>query len=289
MSEIPLSTFSFGAICATTFCFQIIANPNIRHYTMNPYRVVYSHEVGRIISGVFFHGSLMHILMNMISFMAVGKSLEKFFGTPWMTATIIWSILLTSCIEILLALGGQLFGNRNLMYQHSLGFSGVLFHLATIECYRSPDSLRSIFGIMQVSSKFYPWALLFLTQILLPQVSFLGHLAGIISGISQSSGHLNAIMPSASFLRLCDDSQRLHWITSRESYVRTASNEAYSMFTNPSSGRSVLDDVWRVVCKCICDVIETIKVIVFGNVESNQNIQFNEESEQFIHSEAEMV
>lgn len=279
LSEIPLSTFCFGNICVATYCFQIFANPRTHDFTMNPYRVLFMHEYYRIISSAFFHGNLMHIGMNMLSFMALGKSLEKCFGTLWITITILWSIVLTSSIEMLIAFAAYMIGSEDLMNQHSLGFSAVLFHLLTLESYRSPDSLQSIFGMMRVSSKYFPWAILVVTQILLPQASFLGHLSGIVCGILQSCGQLNIIMPSASFLRQCDDSRRLQFISCRESYVRTAFDDAFFVFSNSSSARSGIASVANIVCKFIRDLLETIKYMVFGrDGGGNQNIQLTEET-----------
>jgi hypothetical protein len=43
-------------------------------------------------------------------------------------------------------------------------------------------SSRSVFGFFSVPAKLYPWVLLVLLQLLMPGISFLGHLGGILSG-----------------------------------------------------------------------------------------------------------
>ncbi len=43
-----------------------------------------------------------------------------------------------------------------------------------------PAGQRSIFGLFTVPAHLYPWALLVFWQLLMPQVSFLGHLAGVV-------------------------------------------------------------------------------------------------------------
>lgn len=46
------------------------------------------------------------------------------------------------------------------VYQHAVGFSGVIFTLALIESYRSTQPTRSVFGMVQVPTRLYPWVLL---------------------------------------------------------------------------------------------------------------------------------
>lgn len=50
--------------------------------------------------------------------------------------------------------------NPEYIEQHAVGFSGVLFTLAVIECHGSNVPYRSIFGFIRVPTKMYPWALL---------------------------------------------------------------------------------------------------------------------------------
>ena len=47
-------------------------------------------------------------------------------------------------------------------------------------CDAPPFPARSIFGLFTVPAKFYPWVLLVVWQLLVPQVSFLGHLTGLL-------------------------------------------------------------------------------------------------------------
>lgn len=49
--------------------------------------------------------------------------------------------------------------------QASVGFSGVIFTLALMESYRSTQPTRSVFGMMQVPTRMYPWVLLVLLSV----------------------------------------------------------------------------------------------------------------------------
>ncbi len=64
----------------------------------------------------------------------------------------------------------------------SVGFSGVLFAMAVEESSLSGSPTRSLFGIVTVPTKYYPWAMLVAMQFLMPNVSFVGHLAGLLCG-----------------------------------------------------------------------------------------------------------
>ena len=69
-------------------------------------------------------------------------------------------IYLTSCW--LLAYG--LHDIEWLLYQ-SVGYSGVLFALAALESFLSPAPNRTIFGLITVPTRLYPWALLLVLQV----------------------------------------------------------------------------------------------------------------------------
>ncbi|GIL85392.1 hypothetical protein Vretimale_10660 [Volvox reticuliferus] len=71
---------------------------------------------------------------------------------------------------------------RGAMYHGAMGFSGIIFGLVVWESALSPVPFRSIFGLFQVPIAWYPWALLLFCQLLVPEASFVGHLAGLMVG-----------------------------------------------------------------------------------------------------------
>jgi membrane associated rhomboid family serine protease len=68
------------------------------------------------------------------------------------------------------------------MHHCAVGFSGVVFGLVVVDTALAGGSHRSIFGLFTVPAALYPWALLAFWQLLVPQASFLGHLAGVTVG-----------------------------------------------------------------------------------------------------------
>jgi rhomboid domain-containing protein 1 len=270
LSNIPLSTSFFGAVCIFTYTLQVLLNPNIFHYTYNTQRILFYHEYYRIFTSPFFHESLLHIAMNMFSYMALGKSLETRFGTLYMFSTVLGSIIGTCLMQILLSfLASTILArdddkNHNLLNRHSIGFSAVLFHLLVLDSKCHPSaSFYSIANVVHVPAKYYPWVLLCLMQVLMPNISFLGHLSGILCGILQSNGFLQCCSPSIEFLRFCDDSQHLRFITSQQSYVQTpVGNDVFALFSNNRGTRVIAVDCFTRVCKVMRDVYSTARNVI---------------------------
>jgi membrane associated rhomboid family serine protease len=98
--------------------------------------------------------------MNMMSTLTIATWLEGQLGTIRLLITVLWSISLTSILYIIVAaLLYYSCGWVDLMNQHSLGFSGVIFHLSVLESNLGTRSSRSVFGIFEVPAHIYPWAL----------------------------------------------------------------------------------------------------------------------------------
>jgi membrane associated rhomboid family serine protease len=98
--------------------------------------------------------------MNMMSTLTIATWLEGQLGTIRLLISILWSIGLTSILYIIVAAFLYYsFGWVDLMNQHSVGFSAVIFHLSVLESHLGTHSSRSVFGIFEVPARVYPWAL----------------------------------------------------------------------------------------------------------------------------------
>ena len=86
-------------------------------------------------------------------------------------------------------------------YTDTVGFSGVLFAMAVDEASLSPFPTRSVFGLFSVPTRVYPWVLMLILQLVMPNASLLGHLAGIIVGFVHTWGLLGWAIPSLPTLR----------------------------------------------------------------------------------------
>jgi membrane associated rhomboid family serine protease len=277
LQNIPPATFAIISLCCAVYGCQLVMDPDVHHFTMNPRSVIHLHEYYRFITSTVFHGSLMHIGMNMMSTFAICGLLEARFGTLRHAMTILWAMLLTSATYTLVAfLLHALFGYEPLMYQHALGFSGVIFHLSVLECNLSNGS-RSIFGVFSVPSYLYPWALLLVLQFVMPNLSFMGHLAGILTGTLQSYGALDGIMVGEQYAKEMEGWAFLRPVTSRPNYVSAPTTSAADTTLLPRDGlvQAACKGVQMVV-KFGRDLLETLVYIVFGRGrEANSNIQIS--------------
>eukprot|EP00238_Polyblepharides_amylifera_P006462 CAMPEP_0196585262 /NCGR_PEP_ID=MMETSP1081-20130531/50055_1 /TAXON_ID=36882 /ORGANISM="Pyramimonas amylifera, Strain CCMP720" /LENGTH=337 /DNA_ID=CAMNT_0041906751 /DNA_START=417 /DNA_END=1430 /DNA_ORIENTATION=+ len=136
----------------------------------------------------------------MLAFIPLGSSLERTVGTAKYSYTIllfcVLSALLHSGLGWLMAVN-PVYPVPQEMYRCSMGFSGIIFGLIAMDTHDSNIRERSIFGFFTVPSKYYPWALLGLFQLLMPNVSFLGHLSGLLIGLLYAQGRLQWLLLSS--------------------------------------------------------------------------------------------
>ena len=139
--------------------------------------------VWRILSSFLFHGSLVHLVFNMVAFAGIGPMLERGLGS----FQLLWLILLLdvvgnalySVVGVVLS-AAPLLGRLRLGDECVVGFSGVLFGLIPVETAVRAVRSYSVFGLVSVPAAAYPWLLLAACQLLVRNVSFLGHLCGLL-------------------------------------------------------------------------------------------------------------
>jgi rhomboid domain-containing protein 1 len=220
--SIPLATLGIMALCIFVYAAQFVLDLELHHYTMNPHMIIHLQEYYRFITCCLFHDGLMHIGMNMMSAAAISTMLEKRLGTLQQIMTIAWAMLLTSSLYTLVSLFLHLFlGWNNLMSSHSVGFLGVLFHLLVMECNMTPHRSQSVFGFLSVPAYLYPWALLVALQMFMPNLSFAGHLSGILTGTLQSFGAFDFLFVSQAYLQEMEKWHSLSHLTTLPNFVAT--------------------------------------------------------------------
>ncbi len=259
LGSTPPATLAIMSICLIVYMFQITMNLDLEQFTMCPRLVIYLHEYYRFVTSALFHGSFIHVGMNMVSTFHLSTMLEKRLGTlPHLTTTL-GAILVTSMVYTLVAGAASfLFGYDDWMYQHSVGFSGVLFHFCVLECNMISNGPRSLFGIVHVPPPLYPWALLIILQMFMPNLSFLGHLSGILTGTLQFYGLLGVITIG----RDVDDWLFFASLSRLPGFVFTQTENRN--FQEPSALFHSMAGGCRSVRRIIGHVIETLSVCIFG-------------------------
>ena len=119
----------------------------------------------------------------MTSLLWKGIQLETSVGSVEFASMVAALLGLSQGITLLLSKGLLLFGNETAYYdQYAVGFSGVLFAMKIVLNAWSDDYVF-LHG-MVIPAKYAAWAELLLIQAFIPGTSFIGHLGGILAGLS---------------------------------------------------------------------------------------------------------
>ena len=219
LRNIPPTTLGVIAVCVSLFVIQNILGWDLSLFTMCPRMVLFTNEYYRVFTSVLFHANLMHIGMNMLSTAAISSALEKRLGTLRLLFQIWYAIFVTGAIYMLIAyIAYAVFGYDKWMYQHAVGFSGIIFYLSVLESLLHPGP-RSVFGVFSVPASVYPWVLLLVLQLIMPNLSFLGHLSGILNGTLEYHGVLDVLFVSDSFLADLESRPMMRKLVGLHSYV----------------------------------------------------------------------
>jgi membrane associated rhomboid family serine protease len=276
----PPITVAMIAVCVVLYVVQVLLGhpSNLASVTLCPQLVIYGSDYYRIMTSALYHANLMHIGMNMMSTAAVSSMLEKHMGSIPLLFTLLWSILLTSTVYVVIALMlSMLFSMDDLMSQHSVGFSAVLFHFCVLECNLFPHHSRSLFGFVNVPAYLYPWTLLIVLQFIMPNLSFTGHLSGIITGTLQSAGFFDVVFVSNEYMREMESWRMFSKLTAIPSFVsvpvammESSSRQQGAVAALVSAIRHGVGAVGRFVRH----MWQALVVIIFGRgAERNANIQ----------------
>mmetsp|Transcript_31999 Transcript_31999/g.51683 ORF Transcript_31999/g.51683 Transcript_31999/m.51683 type:complete len:267 (-) Transcript_31999:552-1352(-) len=176
----PVTTCVIAICCAIClYCFQ--KGLGYEDVGINLERILRG-EWWRMLTSSLTHISLLHLLFNMSSTWNLGF-LEVYLG-PWIyikysLILLFLSSLLTVGVYYVLA---DRFHMERYLRVYAVGYSCVVFGWMTISAILQPTSVLNFFGL-QLPISYAPFGSLILTSILVPQASFLGHLAGIIIGL----------------------------------------------------------------------------------------------------------
>ncbi|KAL3146812.1 hypothetical protein ABBQ38_014789 [Trebouxia sp. C0009 RCD-2024] len=187
MDQKPPVTIALVAVQVLLFAAPTdLANliPPISNACLHPYKVFEHLELSRILWSAFLHADESHIFYNMSSLLWKGAQLEPLLGSTkfalvllelLVSSHLIMVMLAKACVTFAPAFAGQYYNTC------AVGFSAVLFAMKVVLNSNSPG-WSSVAGI-SLPTKYVTWAELIYIQLLTPNASFLGHLAGILAGI----------------------------------------------------------------------------------------------------------
>jgi rhomboid domain-containing protein 1 len=248
LGQYPLVSFAITVVCILVYIASNLTNfgKAVSTFAIQPYAVILDLELYRIITCAYMHLSIMHIGMNMFSLFSIGTSLEAIFGSLRFFFLILVYTIVIGIVYLGLAVIEIFVWSPAGFYGSAAGFSGVLFAMAVDESALSVAPTRSVFGFFSVPTKLYPWVLMLVLSIIIPGVSLLGHLAGIIVGGMHTSGYLSWLLPSLSTLRKLEDQPWMRPLVRLEMY-RLVPTSDLVLERNSSASISLFSQVRQIL------------------------------------------
>lgn len=139
--------------------------------------------VNRLLLSSVIHVDDAHLYFNMVSLCWKGIHLEKEMGSVRFLKLVIYSVVTSHLLVVLSALALDLLDcdkSVSGMQSCAVGFSAVLFSLKYV--WNVDSSGQSFIYGLSVPTKYAAWLELVVISIVTPNASFVGHLAGILSG-----------------------------------------------------------------------------------------------------------
>lgn len=220
---IPFITSAVVAVCAAIYLVCLLVGyDSFVEICFLPSAILSKFQVYRIYTSILFHGSFLHVFFNMLALIPLGSELERIMGSVRLLYTILLLALSNTAFHLLIALlvaHNPFYPYPVFMNECAIGFSGILFSMIVIETSLSGAQSRSVFGLFNVPAKWYPWILLVVFQLLMTNISLLGHLCGILSGFAYTHGLLNLLIPGTSFFSGIENSTWLSAFVRRPKFI----------------------------------------------------------------------
>ncbi|KAE9590770.1 hypothetical protein Lal_00023279 [Lupinus albus] len=252
--NIPFLTSAVVVVCGIIYLVCLfVGYDSFAEVCFLPSAVISRFQVYRIYTSILFHGSLLHVFFNMMALVPMGSELERIMGSVrllYVTVLLATSNAIFHVLIALLVAYNPIQPYENLMNECAIGFSGVLFSMIVIETSLSGVQSRSVFGLFNVPAKWYPFLLLVVFQLLMQNVSLLGHLCGILSGFAYTYGLFNFLIPRTSFYSSIESSSWLSSCVRRPKFiVCTGGNPSGYIPThtseNSTSSGILPGNIWR--------------------------------------------
>ncbi|KAK9825660.1 hypothetical protein WJX81_006649 [Elliptochloris bilobata] len=145
-------------------------------------------ELYRVWTAQLSHIDLLHLLFNVSALWSVSTAELGDGGTVMYLRTSALLLVVSGAVTLLFyyILGVRL-GRERYLRVTAVGYSAVIFGWMTLLAARGKGAF-SVLGVAEMPMWASPLVTLVLTSIIVPQASFLGHLAGIVAGFAVAFG-----------------------------------------------------------------------------------------------------
>eukprot|EP01012_Entosiphon_sulcatum_P027085 TRINITY_DN3263_c0_g1_i1.p1 TRINITY_DN3263_c0_g1~~TRINITY_DN3263_c0_g1_i1.p1 ORF type:complete len:261 (-),score=10.59 TRINITY_DN3263_c0_g1_i1:63-821(-) len=185
-ADFPLVCRATFACCVSIFLLQNFGLVPVQACCFNPSAISFRQwwQVYRTFTSPYLHGSPLHLVFNMLALVSLGPPLERRLDTRGFVYLTCFSHVFVAFMSGIVPVALGVVGIHTGFFPYrscAIGYSGALFTYLTILSHQD-DASQSLFGLIRVPSKFYPWVLLIVIQLLVPSSSLSGHAFGIIAG-----------------------------------------------------------------------------------------------------------
>ncbi|MBQ9987231.1 MAG: rhomboid family intramembrane serine protease [Erysipelotrichales bacterium] len=177
LKDIDYVTYTLFIVCCIffvlSFALEMIYDSQVNAQIVlgayyRPF-VIINYEYWRLFTAAFIHGGLLHLVCNMLALLSCGPMVEKMFGHKWYAIIVMGSIGMGSMFAHLTG--------AELCVGLSGGLYGVIGAMVVLAWY------HNWFQIPNIRNSFIRTACLNLGISLLPGVSLMAHLGGLIFGV----------------------------------------------------------------------------------------------------------
>ncbi|XP_050120601.1 rhomboid-like protein 14, mitochondrial [Malus sylvestris] len=156
--------------------------PSIEEVRFNPHLILKYGDLKRFFLSPFFHAGESHLVYNMLSLLWKGIPLESSMDSAEFASMVAVLLGMSQGMSLLISKSLLMFFDYDWSFysEYSVGFSGVLFAMKVVLNSLTENSY--VYGI-PIPSHYAVWAELAFAQMLVPGVSFVGHLSGILAGL----------------------------------------------------------------------------------------------------------
>ncbi|XP_028784840.1 rhomboid-like protein 15 isoform X3 [Neltuma alba] len=240
--SVPFLTSSVVVVCGIIYLVCLLTGyDSFIEICFLPSAIVSRFQVYRIYTSILFHSSLLHVLFNMMALVPLGSEMERIMGSVRLLYVILLLATSNAIFHVLIALlaaHNPINSYEYFMNECAIGFSGVLFSMIVIETSLSGVQSRSVFGLFNVPAKWYAFILLVVFQLLMSNVSLLGHLCGILSGFAYTYGLFNFLLPGTSFYSAIETSSLLSSCVRRPKFIVCTGGNSSGYIPTQSSENS---------------------------------------------------
>lgn len=178
----------------------VTGNAVSRAFALHP-GAIFKLELNRILLYPLAHTGFLHWIFNVVSLSALLARFERVNGTVYTGITL--NLLAVVTAVIYTVLGGILSPSSRVEGLSALFFS-FLEYFALKEQAHFPIAFEWS-PRYRLQTKYSPFAVLFLTWVLVPNSSFLGHLAGIGAGYLLAENYLKVLYPPRKAILFIED------------------------------------------------------------------------------------